>query len=549
MTPPRPSTVSARARWQERYERSRVREADFTTLSGVPVEPAYGEEDGEWPGEFPFTRGLYATGYRGRAWTIRQFAGFGNAQQTNERYKMILNRGGGGLSVAFDMPTLMGRDSDDPQSLGEVGHCGVAVDTAADMDVLFADIPLDEVTTSMTISGPAVPVFAMMLVSAERQGVDLGTLNGTLQTDIFKEYIAQKEWLFPPEPHLRLIGDLLEFCAAEVPRYHPVSVSGYHIREAGATAAQELAFTLADGFAYVELGQRRGLDVDVLGPQLSFFFDAHVDFFEEIGKFRAARRIWARWMRERYGATSDKAMRMRFHTQTAGVSLTAQQPDNNVVRTAIEALSAVLGGTQSLHTNALDEVFALPTERAAAIALRTQQVIASETGVANVIDPLGGSWYVEHMTDLMEQRAEEIFAKIDRFGDGRMLEGVLAGIEQGWFQQQMADAAFRYQQQLEKGEKIIVGVNKYVTEDETPLEILRISAEVEREQRAELARRRAARDQDAVAAALDALTAAAATDDNLIPRLVDAARVEATVGEMAAALKEIWGEYTEPPMF
>jgi methylmalonyl-CoA mutase N-terminal domain/subunit len=417
------------------------------------------------------------------------------------------------------------------------------------MEILFDGLPLDELTTSMTISGPAPMLFAMYLVAAERQGASIDRLDGTLQTDIFKEYIAQKEWLFPPEPHLRLIGDLLEYCATEVPRYHPISVSGYHIREAGSTAAQELAFTLADGFAYVELGQRRGLDVDVLGPQLSFFFDAHVDFFEEIGKFRAARRIWARWMRERYGARTDKAMQLKFHTQTAGVSLTAQQPDNNVVRTAIEALSAVLGGTQSLHTNALDEVFALPTERAAAIALRTQQVIAEETGVANVIDPLGGSWYVEHMTDLMEQRAEEIFAQIDRFGEGRMLEGVLAGIEQGWFQQQMADAAFRYQQQLEKGEKVIVGVNKYVTEDETPLEILRISAEVEREQRAELARRRAARDQDAVENALGALTAAAGTDDNLIPRLVEAARVEATVGEMAAALKDVWGEYTEPPRF
>src|ERR671912_1302926 len=548
-----PQEPTGRERWAAAYARAQqagqVRDVDYTTLSGVEVDPVYGPVDEAadermdrigWPGEFPFTRGLYPTGYRGRPWTIRQFAGFGNARQTNERYRMILDAGGGGLSVAFDMPTLMGRDSDDPRSLGEVGHCGVAVDSVADMEILFDGLPLDELTTSMTISGPAPMLFAMYLVAAERQGASIAELDGTLQTDIFKEYIAQKEWLFPPEPHLRLIGDLLEYCATEVPRYHPISVSGYHIREAGSTAAQELAFPLADGFAYVELGQRRGLDVDVLGPQLSFFFDAHVDFFEEIGKFRAARRIWARWLRERYGATSDKAMRMRFHTQTAGVSLTAQQPDNNVVRTAIEALSAVLGGTQSLHTNALDEVFALPTERAAAIALRTQQVIASETGVANVIDPLGGSWYVEHMTDLMEQRAEEIFARIDRFGEGRMLEGVLAGIEQGWFQQQMADAAFRYQQQLEKGEKVIVGVNKYVTEDETPLEILRISAEVEREQRAELARRRAARDRDKVDAALHALTAAAGTDDNLIPRLVDAARVEATVGEMAAALKEVW---------
>ena len=547
-----------RKRWREQYAAKGERDADFTTLSGEEVAPLYspldraGEDVAErigFPGQYPYTRGVYPSMYRGRPWTIRQFSGFGNARETNERYKYLMGQGGGGLSVAFDMPTLMGRDSDDPRSLGEVGHCGVAVDSVADMEVLFEGLPLDELTTSMTISGPAPMLFAMYLVAAERQGADISKLDGTLQTDILKEYIAQKEWLFPPQPHLRLIGDLFEFCAAEVPKYHPISVSGYHIREAGATAAQELAFTLADGFAYVELGQRRGLDVDALGPQLSFFFDAHVDFFEEIGKFRAARRIWARWLRERYGARTDKACQLRFHTQTAGVSLTGQQPDNNVVRTALEALSAVLGGTQSLHTNALDEVFALPTERAAAIALRTQQVIAEETGVASVIDPLGGSWYVEHMTDLMERRAEEIFQRIDGFGEGRMLEGVLAGIERGWFQQQMADAAFRYQQQLEKGEKVIVGVNKYVTADDHPLEILRISAEVEHQQRAELARRRAARDQGKVDAALGELERAAATDENLVPRLVDAARVEVTVGEMAAALKRVWGEYTEPPRF
>ena len=357
-----------------------------------------------WPGEYPFTRGLYPTGYRGKPWTIRQFAGFGNARQTNERYKLILAGGGAGLSVAFDMPTLMGRDSDDPRSLGEVGHCGVAVDSAADTDVLFDGIPLGDVTTSMTISGPAVPIFCMWVVAAERQGVTHGNLDGTLQTDIFKEYIAQKEWLFPPEPHLRLIADLIEWCAAEIPRYKPLSVSGYHIREAGSTAAQELAFTLADGFAYVELGRSRGLDVDVFAPGLSFFFDAHIDFFEEIAKFRAARRIWARWMRDVYGARTERAQWLRFHTQTAGVSLTAQQPDNNVVRTAIEALAAVLGGTNSLHTNALDEVLALPSERAARIAIRTQQVIADETGAGNVMDPLGGSWYVEALTDEMERR-------------------------------------------------------------------------------------------------------------------------------------------------
>src|SRR5579859_2201608 len=459
-----------RERWQRRYGESRVRDADFSTLSGVEVDPVYGPAAGfeppgfdriGWPGEFPFTRGLYPTGYRGRSWTIRQFSGFGSAQQTNERYKMLLRAGGAGLSVAFDMPTLMGRDSDDPRSLGEVGHCGVAIDSAADMDVLFAGIPLEQVTTSMTISGPAVPVFCMYLTAAQRQGADISVLNGTLQTDIFKEYIAQKEWLFPPQPHLRLIGDLMEFCAAEIPDYKPLSVSGYHIREAGATAAQELAFTLADGFGYVELGLSRGLDVDVFAPGLSFFFDAHVEFFEEIAKFRAARRIWARWMRDVYGAKTDKAQWLRFHTQTAGVSLTAQQPDNNVVRTAIEALAAVLGGTNSLHTNALDETLALPSEQAAEIALRTQQVLMEETGVANVADPLGGSWYVEALTDRIEAQAEAIFQKILDMGEaavgagkqhpiGPMTSGILRGIENGWFTGETAEAAFQYQTSLEK---------------------------------------------------------------------------------------------------
>src|SRR5215208_534737 len=456
----------ARQRWQQRYDdalaRGQVRDADFTTLSGVEVDPVYGPADESavpgferigYPGEFPFTRGLHATGYRGRAWTIRQFAGFGNAKQTNERYKMILAEGGGGLSVAFDMPTLMGRDSDDPRALGEVGHCGVAIDSAVDMDVLFDDIDLAGTTTSMTISGPAVPVFCMYLVAAERQGADIGRLNGTLQTDIFKEYIAQKEWLFAPEPHLRLIGDLMEYCAAEIPRYKPLSVSGYHIREAGSTAAQELAYTLADGFGYVELGLSRGLDLDTFAPGLSFFFDAHIDFFEEIAKFRAARRIWARWMRDVDGATAEKAQWLKFHTQTAGVSLTAQQPYNNVVRTGIEALSAVLGGTNSLHTNALDETLALPSEQAAEIALRTQQVIMEETGVANVADPLGGSWYVEALTDRIEADAEKIFDRIKELGaravpDGRhtigpMTSGILRGIEDGFFTSEIAEAAFQ----------------------------------------------------------------------------------------------------------
>jgi len=555
-----PDEIAAgRERWQARYQAARTRHADFTTLSGVEVDPVYGPREGDayagferigWPGEFPFTRGLYATGYRGRPWTIRQFAGFGNAHQTNERYKMILAAGGGGLSVAFDMPTLMGRDSDDPRSLGEVGHCGVAVDSAADMDVLFSDIPLGDVTTSMTISGPAVPVFCMYLVAAERQGVDPGVLNGTLQTDIFKEYIAQKEWLFPPEPHLRLIGDLMEHCAQHIPAYKPISVSGYHIREAGSTAAQELAFTLADGFAYVELGLSRGLDVDVFAPGLSFFFDAHIDFFEEIAKFRAARRIWARWLRDVYGATTEKAQWLRFHTQTAGVSLTAQQPDNNVVRTAVEALAAVLGGTNSLHTNALDEVLALPSEKAAQIALRTQQVIAEETGVMNVADPLGGSWYVEQLTDDLEAQAEKVFATIKDMGtDGSMTSGILRGIEDGWFMAEIAEAAFQYQVALEKGDKKVVGVNVHTGDVDEPLEILRVSHEVEREQVRVLADRRAGRDDGRVEAALRDLVETARGKGNTIPPMLAAVRAEATLGEICGALRDLWGSYAEPPRF
>ncbi|WP_449063854.1 acyl-CoA mutase large subunit family protein [Planomonospora algeriensis] len=548
---------AGRARWQARFDRAAKRGPEFRTLSGMEVEPVYGPPGDDprferigWPGEYPFTRGLHATGYRGKTWTIRQFAGFGNARQTNERYKMILGAGGGGLSVAFDMPTLMGRDSDDPRSLGEVGHCGVAIDSAQDMELLFDGIPLGDITTSMTISGPAVPIFCMYVVAAERQGVPVGRLNGTLQTDIFKEYIAQKEWLFAPEPHLRLIGDLMEFCAAEIPAYKPLSVSGYHIREAGSTAAQELAFTLADGFGYVELGLSRGLDIDVFAPGLSFFFDAHIDFFEEIAKFRAARRIWARWLRDVYGARTDKAQWLRFHTQTAGVSLTAQQPYNNVVRTAVEALAAVLGGTNSLHTNALDEVLALPTQKAAEIALRTQQVIMEETEVVNVADPLGGSWYVEALTDRIEAEAEAIFAKIRDMGsDGSMTSGILRGIEDGWFMSEIAEAAFDYQRKLEKGEKRIVGVNCHTASAEEPLEILRVSHEVEREQNRVLAARRAARDQGAVDAALAALVQAAGGEDNMIPAMLDAVRAEATLGEICDALRGVWGVYTEPARF
>jgi methylmalonyl-CoA mutase N-terminal domain/subunit len=557
--------TDARQRWQQRYEAALaaggVRDADFTTLSGVEVDPVYGPADESavpgferigYPGEFPFTRGLHATGYRGRAWTIRQFAGFGNARQTNERYKMILAEGGGGLSVAFDMPTLMGRDSDDPRSLGEVGHCGVAIDSAADMDVLFDGIPLGDTTTSMTISGPAVPVFCMYLVAAERQGVAVEQLNGTLQTDIFKEYIAQKEWLFPPQPHLRLIGDLMEYCAENIPAYKPISVSGYHIREAGSTAAQELAYTLADGFAYVELGLSRGLDIEKFAPGLSFFFDAHIDFFEEIAKFRAARRIWARWLRDVYGATTAKAQQLRFHTQTAGVSLTAQQPDNNIVRTAVEALSAVLGGTQSLHTNALDEVLALPSAKAAQIALRTQQVIMEETGVVNVADPLGGSWYVEALTDELERQAEEIFARIKDMGtDGTMTSGILRGIEEGWFTGEIAEAAFVYQRALEKGDKKVVGVNTLAgsVDAHDQLEILRVSHQVERDQKAELAARRQARDDDGARAAVARMVEIGRTGENMIPAMLDAVRAEATLGEICDALRAEWGGYTEPARF
>ena len=552
--------AAGRARWQQRYDTAHKQDRDFTTLSGVELDPLYGPGQADerferigWPGEYPFTRGIHATGYRGKPWTIRQFAGFGNAQQTNERYKMILAEGGGGLSVAFDMPTLMGRDSDDPRALGEVGHCGVAIDSAADMDILFDGIDLGSTTTSMTISGPAVPLFCMYVVAAERQGTPRQVLNGTLQTDIFKEYIAQKEWIYPPEPHLKLIGDLMEYVGANIPAYKPLSVSGYHIREAGATAAQELAFTLADGFGYVELGLSRGLDIERFAPGLSFFFDAHIDFFEEIAKFRAARRIWARWMRDVYGARTERAQWLRFHTQTAGVSLTAQQPDNNIVRTAVEAMAAVLGGTNSLHTNALDEVLALPSERAAQIALRTQQVLAEETGVVNVVDPLGGSWYVEELTDRIEAEAEAIFARIRDLGpDGSMTAGLLRGIEEGWFITEIADSAFTYQQQLEKGEKRVVGVNAYPGSggsEGDDLQILRVSHEVELEQRKVLAARRAARDQSAVDAALTRMVDQARRDQNVIAPMLEAVRAEATLGEICDAFRPLWGEYREPAKF
>jgi methylmalonyl-CoA mutase N-terminal domain/subunit len=544
--------------WQEHYRKAGERDADFETLSGEPLEPLYTpehvkdldyERDLGYPGHFPMTRGVYHTMYRGRLWTMRQFAGFGSPEETNARYKFLLRQGQGGLSVAFDMPTLMGRDSDDPRSEGEVGRCGVATDSLRDFETLFDGIPLGDITTSMTISGPAVILFAFFLAAAEKQGVDWKTLDGTLQTDILKEYIAQKEWIFPPRPHLRLIGDLIEFCANEVSKFHPISVSGYHIREAGSTAAQELAFTVADGFSYVELGQQRGLDVDRFAQGLSFFFNAHIDFFEEIAKYRAARRIWARWLRDVYGAKDPTSLRLRFHSQTAGCSLTAQQPENNIVRTAIEALAAVLGGTQSLHTNALDEVLALPTEKAAEIALRTQQIIAHETGAANVIDPLGGSYFVEALTNRMEEAAEEYFAKIKEMGNGSMLEGMLVGIERGFFQSEIADAAFREQTRFEKGRLVRVGVNEFVNENEEPIDTLIIPMETEERQLASVRRMREGRDAEAVEGTLRRLRDAAASDDNLVPVLVDCARAYCTEGEIVGALRTVFGEYTESPQF
>jgi methylmalonyl-CoA mutase N-terminal domain/subunit len=541
--------------WRERYEAARLRDdIDFDTLSSVVLDPLYGPEKPPdnigVPGAPPFTRGVYPTGYRGRLWTMRQFAGFGTAEETNARYRFLLDHGQTGLSVAFDMPTLMGRDSDDPLAEGEVGRCGVAVDSLADMEILFRDIDLESITTSMTISGPAPMLFAMYIAAAEKQGADVAALDGTCQTDILKEYIAQKEWLFAPEPHLRLTGDMMEFCARSAPKYHPLSISGYHIREAGSTAVQELAFTLASGFAHVELGERRGLAVDDFAPGLSFFFNSHIDFFEEIAKFRAARRIWARWMKQRYGASQERSLQLKFHAQTAGVSLTAEQPHNNVVRTTTEALAAVLGGTQSLHTNSLDEVLALPTEQAVEIALRTQQVIAYETGAANVIDPLGGSWFVEALTDSTEKAAEEYFARIDDLGRGSMLDGMLAGIERGFFQKEIADAAFAYQQLLECRRKVIVGVNRFTRTMQKPPEVLVIGPETEERQRKAVAEVRANRDERAARDAIAELRAMAAdASQSSMPALVAAAKAYVTLGEMVQALKDVWGTYSEPPQF
>ncbi len=525
----------------------------FTTISGQPVEILYTPaqtahlnylSDIGFPGEFPYTRGIHDTMYRGKLWTMRQFAGFGTPEDTNARYQYLLNHGQTGLSVAFDLPTLMGRDCDDPQSAGEVGICGVSVSSLADMEVLFDRINLRDISTSMTINAPAAMVLALYIAVAESQGASRGDLRGTIQADILKEYIAQKEWIYPPDPSMRIVTDMIEFCTREMPQWNPISISGYHIREAGSTAAQELAFTLADGFAYVEHGMARGLDVDEFAPRLSFFFNSHLDFFEEIAKFRAARRIWARRMREKYGAKNARSMMLRFHTQTAGCSLTAQQPENNIVRTAFEALAGVLGGTQSLHTNSMDETLALPSEKAVKIALRTQQIIAHEIGVTNTIDPLGGSYFVEALTDRMEREAEAYFDTIDGIG------GVIPAIEAGFFQREIADAAYRYQLELDAKEKIIVGVNEFIEEDEQiTIPILEVSPEVEMKQRERIASVRASRSQGAVDQALEELKRTATDGGNLIPPLLACTRAYVTLGEMCQKLAEVFGTYEEAAVF
>ena len=520
-------------------------ESRFRTLSGIPVDAVYG--DGPAPGEFPYTRGVHAEMYRTRPWTMRMFAGFGTATDTNARFCELLAAGGTGLSTAFDMPTLMGRDSDHDWALGEVGRAGVAVDTVEDMADLFAGIDLGSVSTSMTINGPAPILLAMYVVVAEEGGVDRERLAGTLQNDIFKEYQAQKEYLFPPRPSVRLVTDVIGFTTAEMPRWNPVSISGYHIREAGSTAVQELAFTLANGFAYVEAAVAAGLDVDDFAPRLSFFFNSHSDLFEEVGKFRAARRIWARWMRDRYGATDERSLKLRFHTQTAGVSLTAQQPEVNIARVALQALAGVLGGTQSLHTDSFDEALALPSEDAARIALRTQQVIAHETGVANVVDPLGGSGYVEWMTDEMERQATEVFDHLEQLGDGSLLEGVYAGIDDGWFVGEIADASYRHEREVNAGERIVVGVNEFTEgDDPSARRLLRIGQETEELQRKRLATVRQGRDDGAVASTLARVVAdAAESTTNLMPALLEAVRARATVGEVVDALEGVFGTYVE----
>jgi methylmalonyl-CoA mutase N-terminal domain/subunit len=549
-----PEAIRRAHEWlKEVYAREPERDALFTSISGEEVKPLYtpedlvendSERDIGYPGEYPFTRGVYPSMYRGRLWTMRQFAGFGTAEETNERFRYLLDHGQTGLSTAFDMPTLMGHDSDHPRSLGEVGREGVAIDTLADAETLFTDIPLGDVTVSMTVSGPAAIVLALYVCVAEKQGVARDKLGGTIQTDILKEYIAQKEWCFPIEPAMRIVTDMVEFCAREMPRWHPISISGYHIREAGSTAQQELAFTLADGFAYVQAAIERGLDVDDFAPRLSFFFNAHIDFFEEIAKYRAARRIWAREMRDTFGARNPASWRMRFHTQTAGVSLTAQQPLNNVVRTALEALGAALGGTQSLHTNSYDEALALPTEDAVRLALRTQQIIAHETGVTSTIDPLGGSYFVESLTDRMEEAAYRYFEKIESLG------GMVEAVKRNFPQSEIADASWRYQREVDDGKRVVVGVNRYELSDEGPIEILSIDPALERKQIDRLRSVRDNRDSVAVEDTLAKLKLAAADPGhNLMPRLVDCARAYCTQGEMVEALQEVFGTYSESPVF
>jgi methylmalonyl-CoA mutase N-terminal domain/subunit len=550
----RPGIESEAEEWRrELYDAVPERQGElFSTISGLENEPLYTPETVEtdydrdlgYPGVYPFTRGVYPSMYRGRLWTMRQFAGFGTAEETNERFRYLLDHGQTGLSTAFDMPTLMGYDSDHPRSLGEVGREGVAIDSLADVETLFEGIPLAHVSTSMTINAPAAMLLAFYACVGEQQGASPAELRGTIQTDILKEYIAQKEWIFPPEPSMRLVTDMVEFCAREMPKWHPISISGYHIREAGSNAIQELAFTLADGFAYVDAAIERGLDVDDFAPRLSFFFNAHVDFFEEIAKYRAARRIWARELRDRYGAKNPRSWLMRFHTQTAGVSLTAQQPEVNIVRTALEAMAAVLGGTQSLHTNSFDEALALPTEDAVRIALRTQQVIAHETGAVNTIDPLGGSYYVEDLTNRLEAEAYDYFDRIEKLG------GVIPAIKENFFQREIADASFRYQHEVEQKQRIIVGVNRYELEDEPEVEILRIDPALERKQIQRVQALRGRRDSVAVETALARLKQAAARDDdNLMPPLVEASRAYVTLGEMCEALREVWGTWTETPVF
>ena len=542
-------TTSPREQWEQAFNASPTRDAEFTTLSGIPIDPVYGPEDGDFPGQYPYTRGPYASMYRSRLWTMRMFAGFGTAEDTNWRFKEIIKAGGTGLSTAFDMPTLLGLDSDDPMSLGEVGRCGVAVDSLSDMEDLYSGIDLGEVTTSMTINSPAAVIFAMFIAQAEKAGVNRSQLGGTLQNDILKEYQAQKEFVFPPRQSMRLVRDTIDFTSREMPRWHSVSISGYHIREAGSTAVEELAFTLANGFAYVELALAAGLDVDAFAPRLSFFFNAHIDFFEEIAKYRAARRIWARWMKERYGATDPRSMQCRFHSQTAGVSLTAQQPEVNIARTAIEALAGVLGGTQSLHTNSMDEALALPTEKAARIALRTQQVIAHETNVAHVADPLGGSYYVESLTDEVERQAEEIFAHLESLGNGSLLEGVITGIEENWFQGRISDSAYDLERRLNAGQRVTVGVNDFQAgNEEDQIQLLRITNEDEQRQRKRLDTVRSDRNQDAVTEVLNKLRVEAEDPEvNLMPTLIEASHAYATVGEMMNTMAGVFGRHVEVP--